>query len=289
MTGIGTRHPKAAAAGLFAALVLLGTAQATQILAETVNLRPEIAKSMCLEFEPAARIADCNASSAQSITLTRRDTAAGERIMRVGQSCIEAGAEGAPLFLAACRNVRNQTWSYTGAGQIQNGNGLCIDVAGAGKAAHTPAIAYRCTGAPNQRWARYDPAEAVAAQAGSTKATLRPDLAPAKCLDLTSAGKLVLWTCHGGANQSFTFATRGSARISVNGKCLEPAKAGHAQVRGAACDVNRAEQLWTLEDTGKITNRTGGCMDLAASGTADGTEILRWDCNGGRNQKFRPH
>lgn len=279
----------AAAAALAVCLVAaLSPASASMTVAETVNLRPEIARSMCLEFKPKARIAECNGSNGQKIVMSRRDTPAAERIMRVGNQCIEAGREGEALFLASCRHVQNQTWSYSSTGQIKNGNGLCVDVWNGEKSANTPVIAYRCTGQINQRWARFDPAEAVAANADVTKATLRPDIAPAKCLDLTRDGRLIIWTCHSGKNQIFAFANAGSARIQVDGKCLQapPAKR-NGPVRGVACDVKSPEQLWTVERNGTIRNRTGGCLDVTESRAQDGTEIIRWDCTNGRNQKFK--
>ncbi|MFT3809953.1 MAG: ricin-type beta-trefoil lectin domain protein [Micropepsaceae bacterium] len=280
--------PLAAAALAVCLAAVMSPARAGMTVAETVNLRPDSARSMCLEFKPKAQIANCDGSNGQKITLSRRDTPAAERIMRVGQQCIEAGREGQTLFLAACRNRQSQTWNYSSDGQIRNGNGLCIDVNNGDTAAGTTVIAYRCTGQTNQRWARFDPAEAVAANADVTTATLRPEIAPDKCLDLTPDGRLVVWTCHGGENQTFAYASRGSARILVNGKCLEAPKNGNGPVRGVSCNVNSAEQLWTAETSGRIQNRKGGCMDVAASATADGTEILRWNCTGNRNQKFKP-
>lgn len=279
----------AATKGAIIAIGLLAwpaTASASMTVAETVNLRPEIAKSMCLEFAPRARIAECDGSNRQKIILSRRDTAAAEPIMRVGGQCIEAGAEGQPLFLATCRHVQTQTWSYTKSGQIKNGNGLCVDVERAAKAAGTPVVAYRCTGQNNQRWARYDPAEAAAANADVRQATLRPKRATAKCLDLTSDNRLIVWSCHGGKNQTFTVADNVSARIIVNGRCLEAPKTGNGPIRGAACDTKKPEQFWTVERSGQIKGRTGGCMDVKEGRTTNGTEILRWDCTNGANQKF---
>lgn len=280
-------HAKYLAAAAFL-VALAMPAQASGTRAEVVNLRPESARSMCLEFKPRARIAPCDGSTGQKITLSRRDTRNAEPIMRVGADCIEAGREGQALFLARCQHVASQSWSYTSTGQIKNGNGLCVDVQGGATAANTPVIAYRCTGKINQRWARFDPAEAVAANAGVKAATLRPDIAPAKCLDLASDGRLIVWSCHGGKNQTFTFAKEGSARISVNGKCLAAPARGNGPVRGVACDVKAAEQLWTVGSDGIIRNRNGGCLDVKEGRSADGTEVLRWDCNNGRNQRFRP-
>ncbi len=272
------------AAALMAAA---GPARASMTVAETVNLRPDIAKSMCLVFKPQAQLAACDGSNGQKITMSRRDTRAAEPIMRVGDRCIEAGREGQALFLARCRNVKAQTWSYTNNGQIKTGDGLCVDVFRGETRAGTPVIAYRCTGQVNQRWARYDPAQAVAANAEVKQATLRPAVAPAKCLDMTSDGRLVVWSCHGGKNQKFTIALNASARIMVDGKCLAAPARGNGPVRGVACDTKKPEQFWTLGRDGTLKNRTGGCMDVRQSRTANGTELLRWDCTDARNQKFQ--
>ncbi len=277
----------AAAAALAMAWLSALPAQASMTVAETVNLRPDIAKSMCLEFAPGARLAACDGSARQKITLSRRDTAAAEPIMRVGSQCIEAGAEGQALFLTSCRPVKTQTWSYTKSGQIKNGNGLCVDVERAATTAGTPVLAYRCTSQPNQRWAKYDPAEAVAANADVVQATLRPEIAQNKCLDLTSDGRLVVWSCHGGKNQTFAFANKGSGRIMVDGKCLVAPKGGNGPIRGVACDTKTPEQFWTISRSGAIQNRNGRCVDVSGSQTVDGTEILSWKCTSNRNQKFR--
>jgi hypothetical protein len=169
-----------------AAFVLLsssGAANATLYPAETKNLRPDSARDLCMDLSGDARLAKCNSSNAQKITLERRET--GERRMRVGSQCVEGNREGEALFLAPCRSVVTQTWTYNNTGQIRNGNGLCVDVYQNRKTAGTPVITYRCNGTINQRWARYDVPRPETPPGSASTMSFRPAHARDKCLDVT--------------------------------------------------------------------------------------------------------
>ena len=86
-----------------------------------------------------------------------------------GSLCLDdaggQGKEGDQVILYHCTGARNQQWHYTGNGEIEGVNGLCIDLAGGGSVWYSvnpiiggrgfnnqPAILYRCSGADNQRW-----------------------------------------------------------------------------------------------------------------------------------------
>ena len=47
-----------------------------------------------------------------------------------------------------------------------------------------------------------------------------------------------------------------------------------------------ANQRWTRTDAGELRVFAGSCLDVYASGTADGTKIQNWTCNGTAAQKF---
>jgi hypothetical protein len=124
----------------------------------------------------------------------------------------------------------------------------------------------------------------------------------AKCVDVAGVSKadgarVHQWTCHGRANQQWTFRSSGGAWeiLSVNsGKCLDagpasPTNGGPAQQR--ACNGGSA-QRWTLSNTngsGPSQIRSvasGRCLDVANVSSADGAAIQQWACGGGNNQLF---
>lgn len=260
----------------------LGAASASLYPAETKNLRPDSARDLCMDLSGDAKLAKCTGSNAQKIILERREN--GDRRMRVGSQCLEGNREGEALFLAPCRGVKTQTWTYSNAGQIKNGNGLCVDVYRNQKTAGTPVITYRCNGTVNQRWARYDPPRSEAAQNMANNVTLRPGHAQQKCLDATADGRLLLWTCHGGQNQKFTFTYGRKSTIRAKSGCLAVSiPNGPVLIRPCA---SGAKFMWTVERNGKITNAAGGCLDVRMAERHDGTQVLSYQCNGKSNQKF---
>lgn len=266
-----------------ALLSSLGAASATLYPAETKNLRPDSARNLCMDLSADAKLANCNGSNSQKIVLERRET--GERRMRVGSQCLEGSHEGEALFLAPCRGVKTQTWTYTNTGQIKNGNGLCVDVYRNQKTAGTPVITYRCNETVNQRWARYDPPKTDTPQNSASTLTLRPDHASKKCLDVTPQGRLVMWTCHGGQNQKFTFTPGRKSYIRANtGECLT-AVSPNAPVLLKHCNGG-SRQMWTVERNGQIRNASGSCMDIEMASRKDGARVLAYQCNGQPNQRF---
>jgi O-glycosyl hydrolase len=70
---------------------------------------------------------------------------------------------------------------------------------------------------------------------------------------------------------------QGPITSGLSGKC---AQAG-AEVVLADCDGSAAE-TWTVRN-GTLVN-SGQCMDVTGQGTANGTLVELWDCNGGSNQ-----
>jgi protocatechuate 3,4-dioxygenase beta subunit len=48
-----------------------------------------------------------------------------------------------------------------------------------------------------------------------------------------------------------------------------------------------AAQNWTIETDGTI-RINGSCMDITGAGTANGTLVELWTCNGGGNQQWLP-
>lgn len=254
---------------------------------EHTNLRPDSARGLCLDFSSSngAKLKACNGSNAQKIFLTRRGS--GEQIMKIGNNCIEGVREGEALFITPCRPVTTQFWTYSNTGQIKNGNGLCVDVWRGEKTANTPVIAYRCTEHVNQRWARFSPQDAHGAADTAVNAMLYPLNAQGKCLDLSPEGRLILWSCHGGTNQKFSFQFERTGQVKVNGRCLtaHPEK-DVEQIRGVTCR-NDTRQRWSVSANGQFKNGAGNCMDVRGSSALDGTPIITYPCKNQLNQKFK--
>ncbi|WP_225409400.1 RICIN domain-containing protein [Stigmatella hybrida] len=69
----------------------------------------------------------------------------------------------------------------------------------------------------------------------------------------------------------------------LSGCATEPLETAEdlGQVQGEANVTSITEGDYVIRSA-----RTGKCMDIAASGTADGTKVQQWDCNGTNAQKF---
>ncbi|HVK21827.1 MAG TPA: ThuA domain-containing protein [Actinokineospora sp.] len=126
---------------------------------------------------------------------------------------------------------------------------------------------------------------------GVGKATIDPakqikGVGSNRCMDnsATVAGQVVLWDCHGGANQKWTSV---GATLQTGGKCLDVT--GASQTDGAIVGTytcnSQANQNWTQWTDGSLRNGTK-CLDAFGAGTANGTRVIIWTCNGQTNQKW---
>jgi O-glycosyl hydrolase len=115
-----------------------------------------------------------------------------------------------------------------------------------------------------------------------------------KCLDVpggaTANGtQLNIWTCGGGANQTWTYTAAAELRVYGN-KCLEAYQQGTANgTRAVIFDCNGgANQKWRLNSNGTIVGQQSGkCVDVSGASTANGALIILWTCNGGSNQAWQ--
>ncbi|MGW2397471.1 family 16 glycosylhydrolase [Kitasatospora sp. NPDC001664] len=123
----------------------------------------------------------------------------------------------------------------TRTGQISGIGGMCVDVAGASSADHTPIQLHNCTGNAAQQWTTGD---------GTVRAL-------GKCLDVDAANSadgtaIQLYTCNGTNAQQWSI--NGDGTVRALGKCLDAAG-------GSSADGTRlilwtcnggANQRWTL-------------------------------------------
>jgi len=90
-------------------------------------------------------------------------------------------------------------------------------------------------------------------------------------------------------NLSVTPGTVSSGQIAsgIAGKCLaakDTSGTNGTPVVIAACAAGNPAQTWTV--AGNAVQLGGKCLDVTGKGTADGTLVELWTCNGGTNQQW---
>ena len=98
---------------------------------------------------------------------------------------------------------------------------------------------------------------------------------------------LILWSCHGQADQQWELQANRTLR-GLAGKC--------ASVNGGnpADGTNlilwpchgQADQQWELQADGTLRGLAGKCVDAAGANSADGTPLILWPCNSQPNQQW---
>ncbi len=115
-----------------------------------------------------------------------------------------------------------------------------------------------------------------------------------RCADVpgaatTNGTQAQLWDCHGGTNQSWTYAS--NKQLVVYGtKCLEASGWGSANgTKVAIWDCHGgSNQQWNVNADGTITNVLSNlCLDANGRGTTNGTQLVLWSCSGQSNQRWR--
>ncbi|MEV4583118.1 family 20 glycosylhydrolase [Nonomuraea jabiensis] len=114
----------------------------------------------------------------------------------------------------------------------------------------------------------------------------------AKCVDVPGFNSqdgtdLVLYTCNGGANQSWTY-NPANGEIRALGKCMDVENANPADgtaVQLYTCNGTPA-QRWTYDSTTKKLTALGKCLDANAAGTTDFTKLVIYACHGASNQQW---
>jgi hypothetical protein len=113
----------------------------------------------------------------------------------------------------------------------------------------------------------------------------------AQCVDdngqsTVNGTKIQLWTCNGGANQSWTVESDGT--LQVLGKCLDIT--GASSANGTLIELwqcnGGANQQWRAQNSQLVNPASGKCLDDPNSNTANGTQLDLWTCTGGTNQQW---
>ncbi|WP_437734478.1 PQQ-dependent sugar dehydrogenase [Sorangium sp. So ce1335] len=115
-----------------------------------------------------------------------------------------------------------------------------------------------------------------------------------RCLDVrgqnTAPGTAVqIYTCNGGANQTFTLTAAGALQVYGGTRCVEPSGGGTSngtRVVLANCS-GQAHQRWSRGNSGALVHeRSGRCLDVEGRRTANSTPVQLYDCHGGTNQQW---
>lgn len=180
-------------------------------------------------------------------------------------------------------------------------SGKCVDVAGGGLADGTNIQQFTCNGGSAQRF------DAVETSAGVFKLTA---VVSGKLIDVAGGGladgaNIQQWGDNGSNAQRFKIAlVAGSSTeytlVNVNsGKCVDVAggsTADNANIQQWTCNGNAqqryqftASYVGATLPTGRYTlkaKHSGKCMDAAAAGTADGTNVQQLACTEKAEEHF---
>jgi hypothetical protein len=113
--------------------------------------------------------------------------------------------------------------------------------------------------------------------------------AQGRCLDMRASDRqLLLWRCHGGANQIFRFVSGNYGMISLGDqRCLTIGAASGAPATVQPC-TNASNQRFGFQTSGTLRNENGLCLDIEGGANGDGARILSFTCHGGSNQQWYP-
>ncbi|MFB7085235.1 ricin-type beta-trefoil lectin domain protein [Streptomyces sp. NPDC056296] len=195
-----------------------------------------------------------------------------------GKKCVDvdgddSGGNGAAVQLWDCHApARDQHWTHRSDGSLST-LGRCLDVDSSGTAAGTRVQLYDCNGTGGQVWRARADGSLFNPQSG-------------RCLDspdgnTANGTDLRLWDCNGSAAQRFT-VTNGTI-VGPGDKCVDvdgdDAGGNLKPVQLWDCLAEAADQHWTRNANGSLST-LGRCLDVDSSGTAAGTRVQLYDCNG---------
>ncbi|MEV4136837.1 ricin-type beta-trefoil lectin domain protein [Dactylosporangium sp. NPDC049742] len=233
------------------------------------------------------------AANQQMIAASKRLNTAGPPpgapVTGPGGKCVDiaaddTGGNGSAAQLWDCQlSAVDQHWSWNGSA-LQT-LGRCLDATGNGTANGTLIQLWDCNGGGAQQWVPQPNGSLRNPQSG-------------RCLDSPSGStangaRLQLWDCNGSGAQVFRMGGGSPGATFVNGpggQCVDVAAddtgGNSAAVQLWGCQPYAVDQHWAWDGTALRTlNR---CMDATGNGTANGTLIQLWDCNGGGAQQWVP-
>jgi non-reducing end alpha-L-arabinofuranosidase len=202
-----------------------------------------------------------------------------------GATCVDVagddtGGDGTPVQLWDCQSYAvDQHWTHNSDNSIST-LGRCLDIIGNGTASGTQVELWDCDGVGGQNWVQQADGSLRNPQSG-------------RYLDspggATGNGtRLQIWDCNGTAAQKFS-VNGGGTIIGPGGKCVDVA-ADDTGGNGSAvqlwdCQSYAVDQHWYQGADGSLRT-LGRCLDIIGNGTAIGTKVELWDCNGVGGQRW---
>jgi hypothetical protein len=186
--------------------------------------------------------------------------------------------EGAAIDMADCNGSAGQQWSFTPIGEIR-ALGKCLALTDDGTGNGTAARLYTCTPYAPTPSVPQHPTTLWSISASGAITT------QGKCLDVTGWGTasgtpIQVWDCAGSTNQKWRVQSAPVPIVTLNRNCMVPVSdTAGARVAVTTCPSSGAT-AWQVLPTGEIKSPAGLCLDVTNWGTANGTPIQLWTCNG---------
>jgi hypothetical protein len=196
-----------------------------------------------------------------------------------GGQCVDVIGDDTGIDLAGvdlwnCQSYAvDQHWTHNSDDSLST-LGRCLDIDGNGTAAGTKVELYDCNGVGGQKWVQQANGSLLNPQSGL-------------CLDDPSGNtangtQLQIWTCNGTSAQ--TFSVNGGGMVDgPGGQCVDVAGddvgSDGTVVQLWGCQSYAIDQHWYRGGNGSLET-LGRCLDIDGNGTAVGTKVELWDCNG---------
>ena len=203
----------------------------------------------------------------------------GGTITLAGGQCVDvlgddSGGDLTHVNLWSCQSgAIDQHWTHNSDGSLET-LGRCLDIDGNGTAVGTKVELWDCNGVGGQKWIQQGNGSLLNPQSGL-------------CLDDPSGNtangtQLQIYTCNGTTAQAFS--VNGGGTVDGPGsKCVDVTGDDNggdlALVQLWNCQPYAADQHWYHNSNGSLET-LGRCLDIDGNGTAVGTKVELWDCNG---------
>ncbi|WP_307844819.1 arabinofuranosidase catalytic domain-containing protein [Actinospica acidithermotolerans] len=203
----------------------------------------------------------------------------GGTITLPGGQCVDvagddSGGDLTHVQLWTCQSYAiDQHWTHNSDGSLET-LGRCLDIDGDGTAVGTKVELWDCNGVGGQKWIQQSNGSLLNPQSGL-------------CLDDPSANtangtQLQIYTCNGTPAQDFT-VNGGGPIVGNGGKCVDVAGddigTNLTIVQLWTCQPYAVDQHWFHNSNGSLET-LGKCLDIDGDGTAVGTKVELYTCNG---------
>ena len=203
-----------------------------------------------------------------------------------GGKCVDVdgddtGANGTAVQLWDCQSYAvDQHWIHSADNSLQT-LGRCLDIVGNGTANGAQLELWDCNGVGGQKWVQQADGSLRNPQSG-------------RCLDAPGGAtdngtRLQIYDCNSSAAQKFSVNTGGTI-IGPGSKCVDVAGddtgGNGTAVQLWDCQYSAIDQHWYHNSNGSLRT-LGRCLDVTNNGTANGSLLELWDCNGGGAQNWQ--